>query len=670
MKNNFPDTSIEAMKRENKRRRALFDVPYNPVTGYGDTAGVRVSFRFACEGEDMDWNIPVAMREEPVVKLLMKHKNMEKAAVAVAVSGEELFYELMRTRCRYDYEFWAATCAKIQDKETKKIIPFILNRPQRKLLHAIIKMYEANLPVRIIICKARQWGGSTLVQLFMQWLQTFRHDRWHSVIATHVENQARVIRSMFTRVAKFHPPEAGAITMRNFEGSAKNKLIVESEAIISIGSMQQPDNLRSQDIMMAHLSEVGLWKETEGKKPEDLIQTIVGAIPYIAGTMIVQESTAKGVGNYFHRAWQHAVQGKNNDTPVFVAWHEIKMYQQDIAGNVAEFIRSFTDYDYFLWQSGATLEGIFWYRTKLKEFKGDVWRMQSEFPTTPDEAFQSDARRVFSPIYVKTAEQYIKEPLMTGELSAKARTGRDALTDIRFAEQPAGNLKIWIAPTNQQFNSSTIQQISNRFCGFLDIGGRTHDADWSVLSIIDRLPVLKGQPVELAAQWRGHTDQDILAWTAAMICQWYDHALLGVEVNSLKRKGEETDHSFTILDTIAEHYDNLFHRTSIEDIRAGIPKKWGFHTNKASKEMILDNLNAALRDASFIEHAQEAVDEYNCFEEKPDGSKGAVEGAHDDIVISRAGALWLAQSFMEPPKIVRAQDFRKLRRNFAGEASF
>jgi hypothetical protein len=678
MKKECSDTSIAAMKRDNKRRRALFDKHYNPVTGYGDTAGARMAFRFTCESENVDWNIPVAMFEEPVVGLLIKYKSMEKAAATVAVDNEELFYELTRTRCRYDYEFWAATCAKIQDKETKKIIPFILNRPQRKLLHAIIKMYEAHVPVRIIICKARQWGGSTLVQLFMQWLQIFRHDRWHSVIATHVENQARVIRSMFTRVAKFHPPEIGAITMRNFEGSAKNKLIVESEAIISIGSMQQPDNLRSQDIMLAHLSEVGLWKETAGKKPEDLIQTIVGAIPYIPGTMIVQESTAKGVGNYFHRAWQNAVQGKNNDAPVFVAWHEIKMYQLDISGNVAEFIRSFTEYEHFLWQSGATLEGIHWYRTKLKEFRGDVWRMQSEFPTTPDEAFQSDARRVFSPLYVKTAEQYIREPLFTGELSAKAHTGPDALQDIRFAGQHGGNLKIWIAPTQQPIITSTNQHIitsthlhiANRFCGFLDVGGRTHAADWSVLSIIDRLPLLKGQPVELAAQWRGHTDQDMLAWMAAMICQWYDHALLGIEVNSLKRKGEEADHSFTILDTIAEHYDNLFHRTSIEDIRTGIPKKWGFHTNKASKEMILDNLNAALRDASFIEHAQEAIDEYNCFEEKPDGSKGAVEGAHDDIVISRAGALWLAQSFMEPPKIIRTQDFRKLRRNLAGEASF
>jgi hypothetical protein len=455
MKKERSDTSIEAMKCDNKRRRALFDRPYNPVTGYGDTAGARAAFRFTCNGENVDWNIPVAMLEEPAVKLLGKYKSMEKAAAAVSVDCEELFYELMRTRCRYDYEFWAATCAKIQDKETKKIIPFILNRPQRKLLFAIIKMYEAHVPVRIIICKARQWGGSTLVQIFMQWLQIFRHERWHSVIATHVENQARVIRSMFTRVAKFHPPEIGAITMRNFEGSAKNKLIVESEAVISIGSMQQPDNLRSQEIMMAHLSEVGLWKETEGKKPEDLIQTIVGSIPYIPGAMIVQESTAKGVGNYFHRAWQNAVQGKNNDAPVFVAWHEIKMYQLDIPGSVTEFIRSFTEYDYFLWQSGATLEGVHWYRTKLKEFKGDLWRMQSEFPTTPDEAFQSDTRRVFSPLYVKTAEQYVREPLFTGELSAKARTGPGALQDIRFAGQSGGNLKIWIVPTQHHTTTST-----------------------------------------------------------------------------------------------------------------------------------------------------------------------------------------------------------------------
>ena len=132
--------------------------------------------------------------------------------------------------------------------------------------------------------------------------------------------------------------------------------------------------------------------------------------------------------------------------------------------------------------------------------------MNAEFPTTPDEAFQSDARRYFSPIYVKTAEQYVEPPLYVGELFAKARTGPDALKDIRFAEQHAGNLKIWIPPTNQQFNDSTVQQLnssttqqfSNRFCAFLDPAkGHSNSADFAVLTLIDRLPMLKGQPCEL-----------------------------------------------------------------------------------------------------------------------------------------------------------------------------
>ena len=653
---------------ENNRRRALFNLPYNPISGYGDTVGTRAPFQFIHNRKEVNWNIPVAMFDEPVTKLLIKHQSTQKAAAATGAEAAAIFTLLMRTRCKHDHEFWAAACAKIQDKETKKIIPFILNRPQRKLQAVIEKQREAGNPVRIILCKSRQWGGSTNVQLDMLRIQTICRERWHSVIATDVENQARIIRSMTTRVAKNHPPEITPITIKNFEGSAKNKHIVQTDTIISIGSMQQPDNLRSQDIMMAHLSEVGLWKETEGKKPEDLIQTIVGSVPNIPGTMIVKESTAKGVGNYFHQAWQDAVHGRSNDVPVFVAWYEIAMYQKEITGSIQEFIDSFTDYDKFLWQSGATLEGINWYRSKLREFKGDTWRMNAEFPTTHNEAFQSDARRYFSPIYVKTAEQYVTPPLHIGELSAKARTGPGALEDIRFAQQHAGNLNIWIAPTIQQLNSSTTQQFSNRFCSFLDPAkGHSNSADFAVLTVIDRLPMLKGQACELAARWRGRLDQDLVAWTSATICKWYDNALLAVEINAMHHKLEE-DQSHTILDEIAGYYDNLFFRQSVEDIQLKRPRKFGFHTNAANKNMILSALNEALRDTTYIERDREAIDEFNCFEEKQNGTTGAVEGAYDDIVISTAGAVWLANSYMEPVKPITPQ--KPYIRNVYNEATF
>jgi hypothetical protein len=1049
--------TTERYIEENNRRRAALYPAYNPISGYGDTVGTRDELLFTHNNKKVNWNIPAAMFDEPIIQRLIKYKSTQKAADAFDAAPSAIFNLLMRARCKHDHEFWAASCAKIQDKETKKILPFILNKPQRKLQAAIEKQREAGDPVRIIICKARQWGGSTNVQLDMFRTQTVCRERWHSVIATDVENQARIIRSMTTRVAKNHPPEITPITIKNFEGSAKNKHIIQTDTVMSIGSMQQPDNLRSQDIMMAHLcihpnteipvkdgfskcakelctedtitthtgataqvsavtkskpskingngkaiilkpwgqqpviltpnhpiftqrgwvnaeniskddfvtypirkithniksiklptfyqraqgggsipkgsgmnielnkeigfafgyylaegnihithgklkgeltysshdkevcyalravkalsvisdkytvvkiknkkltntkfydaalckyiydnfkskeyktvpdwffdcgtdflqgvlmgylsgdgsksnniqgkyelagisattisssiafqirdiaaslglgfasidikkqgvhfgrnckkayilrwagssarkvrtllgwsvpqnghpysekskidngfvwikikdiktttveevvdievnhsdhsfrtmsfsvknSEVGLWKETEGKKPEDLIQTIVGSIPSIPGTMIVKESTAKGVGNYFHQAWQEAVSGRSNDVPVFVAWYEIAMYQKEITGSVQEFVESFTDYDKFLWQSGATLEGINWYRNKLKEFKGDTWRMQSEFPTTPEEAFNSSARRYFAPIYVKTAEQYVTPPLYIGELAAKARTGPDALHDIRFAPQPAGNLKIWIPPSSSSPSlgegwrevSPSLGggrgEVINRFCGFLDPAkGHSNSADFGVLTIIDRLPMLEGNPCELAARWRGRLDQDIVAWVSAMICKWYDNALLAIEINAMHHKLEE-DQSHTILDEIAGHYDNLFFRQSVDDIQQKRPRKYGFHTNAANKNMILSSLNEALRDTTYIERDREAIDEYNCFEEKPNGTTGAVEGAHDDIVISTAGAVWLATSYMEPVKIITPR--KPYIRNVYNEATF
>jgi hypothetical protein len=473
---------------------------------------------------------------------------------------------------------------------------------------------------------------------------------------------------MTARVAKNHPAEITPITIKNFEGSAKNKYIVQTDTIMSIGSMQQPDNLRSQDIMMAHLSECGLWKETEGKKPEDLIQTIVGSIPEIPGTMIVKESTAKGVGNYFHNAWQDAVNGRSTDIPVFVAWYEIAMYQKEITGSVQDFIQSFTDYEKFLWQCGATIEGINWYRTKLRAFHGDTWRMNAEYPSTHGEAFQSNARRVFSPIYVRTAEQYVQPPLYTGELSAKARSGPDALKDIRFAEQLAGNLKVWIPPTDTANCDCQLPTVANRFCGFLDPAkGHSNSADFAVLTIIDRLPMLKNQPCELAARWRGRLDQDLVAWTSASICKWYDNALLAVEINAMHHKLEE-DQSHTILDEIADYYDNLFFRQSVEDIQYKRPRKYGFHTGAADKNMILSALNEALRDTTYIERDREAINEFNSFEEKQNGKTGAVEGAYDDIVISAAGAVWLATSYMEPVKVITPH--KPYVRNVYNEATF
>ena len=60
-------------------------------------------------------------------------------------------------------------CLKIRDKDGN-LIPFRLNRPQRRLYETIRQQWAAGRPVRIIILKARQMGFSTLSEAIIFWM--------------------------------------------------------------------------------------------------------------------------------------------------------------------------------------------------------------------------------------------------------------------------------------------------------------------------------------------------------------------------------------------------------------------------------------------------------------------------------------------------------------------
>jgi hypothetical protein len=619
---------------ENARRRAELDLPYDPVTGVGSPLR-RVNLNFTVTKKTYEWGIPEQMLEIPAIRQLLECGGNIRDCLAenkITPNGKNrtgFLRELTRIRCKYDFEFWASQCVTIVDKETGREIRFILNQPQRKLLNVFETERLAGRPVRVILLKSRQWGGSTLTQIYMEWIQRFWRRNWNSVIVGNVEEQARTIRAMYSLVAKRHSPEIATFTLKNFEGSSKNKVLVETDSVISIGSMEKPENLRSANISLAHLSEIGFWKKTESKKPEDVIQTVTGSVSHYPYTLIVKESTAKGVGNYFHSSWTAAKNGKSTDIPVFVSWFEIRMYQMPVEGNVEDFVESFTGYEEYLWTLGATLEGIQWYRWKLAGMLYDEWRMQAEFPSTDIEAFQSTGARVFPPSYVHNMRKHVIAPEFAGEIFADAATGADAMKNIHLEETKGGSLSVWLRPDTGKW--------VDRYVISVDTGGTTSKADYSVISVIDRYMLQFGGALERAAVWRGHIDHDRLAWKAVQLALLYHNALIVVEKNYLDADVDnEGDASYTILNEIAEHYNNLYHTTPVEKIRQGTPLNYGWHTNKSTKPLAVDTLKKLIRDGGYIEHYSVACDEADSYEWKPDGSTGAVDGEHDDIVMSTA----------------------------------
>lgn len=649
--NTKKEYNIEEVLAQNSKRHKEIEKPYNPVTGLGSTGKRKKIFIPGAPLEEM--YLPIEMlKENKFVRMLAKYgiEGYFNRFLDIEYTEEtenELWTEFIRYRIKYDFEYWAYSFIYIKDKTSPNDIPFKLNRAQKKLLAKLEEKRKAGKPIKFILLKARQWGGSTFIQMYMLWIQLVHRRNWNSVICGDVEGQSRTVRSMISRALAAYPSYllGNPVKFTPFEGSSKNKIIQNTNCVISIGSAQKPDTLRSGDISGAHLTEVGLWQATKGKKPEDLIQSITGSIYDTEYTFLALESTAKGVGNYFNRTWEDAVEGKNNLMPVFVAWFEIDIYSVPIE-NHEEFISSMNEYDWMLWELGATLEAIAWYRVKKKDMK-ESWRMNSEYPSTATEAFQSTGRRRFRLEDTIKLKKTCIDPIFKGDISGSEETGNNSLSNLKLTKDEKGSLSIWRMPDKTE-------KIWNRYIVIMDVGGVSDTADYTDILVLDRYWMLEGGVPEVVAEWHGHTDHDKGAWKAVQIALFYadGDALLVIESNTLETEGTEGNNFEYILDEIADVYDNLYSRTPADQIKQGVPAKWGFHTNTSTKPMVISHQVKAVRDELYIEREKRAVDEHDTFEIKEDGkTMGAVEGKHDDRLMTRAIGVWICYRIDLPHKL-------------------
>lgn len=651
---------------ENRRRREGFDSLYDPFSGIGSMLE-RQPF-------ELDSAVHIHLPLEAIAELgyITQKGSFREYCRWHGINWHTGQRTFSAWRCKYDFEYWAATSVKITRRVVSEdetvtegaLVPFVLNKPQRRLVAVLESMRLAGVPIRVILLKARQWGGSTLVQLYIAWIQLFHREGWNSFVVADVKEKALHIRAMYKRMVTNHPPHVFPFKLRvtPYEKTSHILLIPERQAILGVTSVQEPEGPRSFTTHLLHLSEYAYWPSTEKVNAENLITSLEGGIPIAPYTMIVKESTANGVGNIFHRDWQKAVNRSSTDYPFFVPWFEAPEYQQPVKEPEA-FIKSWTEYEQFLWDKGATIEHIAWYREKLKNMP-NAWKMKQEYPTTADEAFQTSGSRVFSPDRVLRARRLCKPPLLTGDLISDSAKGAGAFQNIRLVEG-RGPLSVWTPPGAAGIEKDK-KRYTNRYCAFMDPGGGTSDkADPSSVTVLDRIFTMFGGVPVVCAEFHGIMDPDLVAWYAARLCKWYDNALLAVEINSLLRdegdeqRGYEPEHGYTVLEEIKDFYENLYYRVRPETIQ----EKWsgllGFHTNKSTKVMIIDTLSAALRDDGYEERNEEACNEFDWFEKRADGKMGAVQGQHDDRVISRAGAIWLSQQ-MSTVKEVDATPQKKL----------
>ena len=680
------EKAIQEIINENKRRNAEIYAKFDPVSGYG-SIGERTRIVIEDFPIHSQW-VPAEMANVPLVRQLVGCGSV-RAFLTYCMGVEyneadrlKVIEQFVRLRYRYDFAFWAATLVYIKNKDGGEDVLFRLTRPQRRFVERIEQLRKAGKPIRVVLLKARQWGGSTTSQLYMAWLQLIHRVGLNSLIIAHQGTGSDEIKDMFDRMIKAYPVEMlhrlGEAYKENepkLVGVGKSGSIYrvpQRNCKIKIGTAERPDGCRGGDYSLVHLSEVGLWKATEGKKPEDIVRSACSGVLYRPYTMIVYESTANGTGNFFQREYDAAKKRVSQFEAMFVSWFDIEKYSVDVEdirafaaclydnrdnANVSSAREESGRYLWTLWGKGATLEAINWYILERAKYN-DHASMASEYPSDDIEAFVHSGTMVFDRYKVEDFDRYCKEPRYVGDVYADANEGKNALKNLRFAEDKQGVLWVWNLPEVDES-----EKVLNRYLTVVDVGGRSNKADWSVVVVFDRLFMSDGGKPEVVAQWYGHCDIDLLSWKAAQIAAFYDNSLLVIESNTLethdKERDVDGDQSQFILNQINGVYPNLYTRKqSEEDILAGLPTKYGFHTNVATKPMVISSLVKAIRENAYIERDRRCLDEYLVYEKKPNGAFGAAAGKHDDLLMTRAIGLHICFYEMELPKFVKREQHR------------
>jgi hypothetical protein len=682
---------IQNIILENERRNKLIKAPFNPVTGEG-----AILERKQVYIEDFPiptQYLPLSMLNIPLIKKLIKAGSIRKFIEGVLKceytdeDKQKVIEQVVRIRIKHDFCFWAAMYCFIKQKGGGEDIRFRLNRPQRKLVERFERKRIAEKPIRIILLKARQWGGSTATQLYMAWLQLAHQTGLNSLIVGHVKDASTEVKDMFDRMIKKYPTwllynlgeqyDEKEPKLVGVGGMQNIQRIPQRNCKIKIGTAESPDSARGGDYNLVHCTEVGLWKKTEGKKPEDIVRSACSGVLLKPYTMIVYESTANGTGNFFHREYDAAKQGKSQFEALFIAWYDIEQYSMDI-----EDIEAFATYLYenrnnnnanttreqsgkylwWLWEQGATLEAIQWYIHERMKYD-DHGDMASEFPSDDVEAFVHSGARVFDKYKVEALKPACKAPKYIGDVYADADSGAEAIKGVRFMEDKQGLFWAWGLP---EIDSQ--EMITNRYLVIVDVGGRSKGADFSVILVLDRLFMMDGGKPSVVAQWYGHIDMDLLAWKAAQVAAFYDNALLVIESNTIethdKERSVDGDQSSFLLMEIKDAYPNLYARKQSEDdIVNKVPRKYGFHTNVATKPMIISTLVKVIREGLYVERDERCLNEYLTYEKRPNGSFSAILGKHDDLLMTRAIGLHICFFEMDMPAVVQRTTTRIKKHN-------
>lgn len=500
----------------------------------------------------------------------------------------------------------------VQNKEGVRV-PFILNEAQR----FFDNFDNPDGKARILVAKARQKGFSSAILAKLA-VRCLGKEGTRAVCVSHESHATQKLLDKvdyYLRYIKGPKPIFG-------RHSRSEMFFPKMESSFYIGTAGAKAFGRGDTITDLHCSEYAFWDN-----PQVHFAGLFQAVPNTGRIYI--ESTGNGRNNDFYFLWKNA--DNMGYTRMFYPWYADREYSLELPIEKLRWKPDTPKYNNYLLEVQQRLIGwykdkeipkdlvdkqMWWYEVKLRELREDIALMQQEYPSEPEECFQSTGGSVYPNVehtFHKAWKHTTFEGFYVMHLEGHPKSGFNYV----IGGDPSGGTGNDDAAM-QVFCVETFEQVFEFF--------------------------------------NNRVNPYLYAKLICKLGELYNKAFLVIEANN---------HGAAVIPYVKEHYspERLYKR---KYGTATTPPSYGWNNTQITKHAIVGLSQEMLNEVTL--YGSQTVIEMKSFEENEEGK---MSGSSDNLVIATNLAMlglkkfeYLRENYKKPRIEPRPKEMKKFVRTF------
>lgn len=539
---------------------------------------------------------------------------------------------------KVDFNYWLSRYCMIlaDDGRMRPLSPW---QSQRDFLDILAREEKSQwdpkgpteIKIGLLMLKARQVGGTAVSQSVINH-QTLFYPHTRSLIASDNPDGSLKIWHIFLRMYENLPPWMKPV--RDAKVKATNLHLRDLDSDLVVGAGNQKTTLgQGLTIDIAHLTELSSWEPDNCRAIDaDLTPAFLSSRRH--HSILMLESTAEGArGNWFFEQFSAAQAGKSIFTPFFVAWWRCpdKWAERTTFGGAL---------------SGATLElakrvksefgqelskaQLLWYQKKREYFetRGELATFLQEFPSFPDEAFQTGFRSAL-PIEIRTSLRHKTKP----PEAVLSWNGQTFVPDDTAKVDPTGQLLLWEQPRH-----------GNVYVLGVDVSHNQEGGDSSAIQVL-RVGN-RWEKDEQVAEFRAKISPMELATPVELLGKLYRDREDGTPAKLAIESNPGSPGTVTQAELVRRGYPHFYIWTKPSKLGSRTRTELGWWTTPGTRPFLMNTGLEALTKGSMQVNSRWLVDELDTFIETvtPGGLKKVehAPGYHDDRIVALFIAYYVA----------------------------